>query len=339
MEKKLWEISWSSLWKIFAMAIFAVALFYMKDVLIILLIAIVISSAIHAPVSYLESKKIPRILSVFFIFIVSLGILGLILYTLVPVALIQLKYFVDHINDLKVPLLDFAGSGEFVENINSGINDYINGLFSKGSNPAGFLSSLLGDAFFAIVCLVLSFYMALSRDGVERFILAIFPPSLENYIVDVYHRTRKKLSRWLSGQLVVSFMVGFLVFIGLLIVGADYALILALLAAVLELIPYVGPIIVGIISFLITLPQSFALAILVLVVFTVIQQIENHVLTPFVMSKAVGLDPVVVVIAVLAGTQIAGLVGIILAIPITIILQEIIDDWTAKKKQIKTEAA
>lgn len=317
------------------MVIFAIALFYLKQVFIILLIAIIISSAIHAPITYLERKRIPRFLSTAFIFVVGIGAVVLILYTLMPIALIQLKYFINNINTFKAPALDFLGSGDLIAKITMAANNYINNIISGGSDPASFISSILSNAIFVVICFVLSFYMTLSRDGVERFILSLFPTSIENYAVDLYQRTRIKLSRWLSGQLVMSFIVGSMTFIGLLILGVDYALILGVLAAILELIPFVGPIVVGTLTFLITLPQSFTTAILVVIVFTLIHQIENHVLIPFIMSKALDVDPIVVVIALVAGAELAGLVGIIVSVPVTIILQGIIEDWSERKKQIR----
>lgn len=326
------EVSWSTLWRLFAMVVFSLALFAAREVLVILFLAIIISSALFEPVAYLERKKIPRLLSVLFIFLLGAGVLGLILYALLPIASIQLKYFLSHLDSLKFPLLDFLGSSEFVNQINQSVNQFLFDFFSI-KEGIGWFSSLLGNIAFVFIVLVLSFYLTLSRDGVERFIRAVFPVNLEDYAVDLFLRTRKKLSRWLSGQLILSFIIGFLVFIGSLIIGLDYALVLSLLAAILELIPYVGPITVGVISFLVALPQSLTTALLVVLVFFIIQQMENHILAPFVMSRAIGVDPVAVVIAMLAGTKIAGLIGIVLAVPVIIILQEIVDDWSIRKRK------
>ena len=92
MEKRIFDVSWKTLWRIFVMVVFALALFAAREVLVILLLAIIISSALYEPVAYLERKKIPRLLSILTIFLVGAGILGLVLYALVPIASIQLKY-------------------------------------------------------------------------------------------------------------------------------------------------------------------------------------------------------------------------------------------------------
>jgi predicted PurR-regulated permease PerM len=335
MDKQALEIKWGSLWRILIMAIFAVALFYTRNVLEMLLVAVILSSALHGPVTYLEKKKIPRVLSVIMIYLIGLGIIALLLYTIVPVTLIQLKYLLSHFNDLKIPILDIFGSSGIVSQVDQGISNLIDALFYGGGNLAGLFSNVLSNMFFIGISLVLAFYLTLSRDGVERFIRSVLPLNKEDYAVNLYIRTRRKLGRWLSGQLVLSFLVGFLTFIGLLILGVDYALVLALIAAVFELIPYVGPIAVGAITFLITLPQSFSTAMLAVLIFFIIQQLEGHVLVPFVMSKAIGTDPLIIVIAMLAGAEIAGIVGVLLAVPVSIIFEEVIDEWSIRKRKIR----
>ncbi len=335
MEKKIWDISWGALFKILLMVVFAMALFYMSQVLGMLLTAIILSSALHGPVSWLESKKIPRLLAVVAIFLISAGLIALVLYTIIPVTLIQLKYLAEHVNDLKLPILDIFGSSALVDRVNQGITGFVDSIFYGTGSLDGFVSGFIGNIFFIVISLVLTFYLALSKDGVERFIRSILPINKEDYVVDLYIRTRRKLGRWLSGQMIISFIVGFLTFIGLLILGVDYSLVLAILAAIFELIPYVGPIAVGLITFLITFPQSATTALLAVLVFFIIQQIENHALVPFVMSKAIGVDPLVIVIIMLAGAEIAGIVGVLLAVPISIVFDEVVNDWSMRKKRIK----
>jgi len=313
------------------MLLLVVALFYVRDVLVLLAVALVVSTAIQGPIEFLEKRKVPRTLSVIIIFLCGAAIVALVLYTLIPVALIQLKYLLANINTLKLPLFELFGASDVVSQLDSGVSGILDSLFTAGSSVAGFVSRFLGNIFFIAISVVLAFYLAISKRGVERFIRAIFPLNREEYAINLYTRTQKKLSRWLSGQMVVSAFVGLLTFIGLLFLGSEYALMLAVLAAVLELVPYVGPIAVGLVAFLISIPQSLTLALFVALLFFVIQQIENHVLSPVVMSKAVGMEPVTVVIAILAGSQLAGLAGIVLAVPFTIVLQELIDDWSLRK--------
>jgi predicted PurR-regulated permease PerM len=326
-------ISWVTLWRVVAMLVLVVALFLVREVVVLVFIAVVLSSAIYAPVRFLEKKGIPRTLSVMTIFLLSAALIGLVLYALVPVALIQFQFLLDNVNQLKTPLLEVVGASDLIAQLEHSITSTFDTILAGGSAFFNFLSKFLGNVFFVAVALVLSFYLSISKKGVERFLRAILPKAQEQYAINLFVRTRRKLGRWLGGQLILSILVGGLTFIGLAILGVEYALALGVLAAILELVPYVGPIAIGVIAFLVSLPQSLATALLVVLITFIIQQLENNLLVPLVMSKAVDTDPVVVVIALLAGVSLAGLVGMILAVPATIVIQEFIDDWSEKKQK------
>ncbi len=335
MERIVHDISWGSLWKIVAIGILVAALFYARDVIVITFIAVIVSSALYRPVAYLEKKKIPRILSVLVIFILAAAAVGVILYILVPVVLIQMKYFLSNINSFKIPFLDSLGASNIIASLNTSVSDWVGQLFYGGSNFLNVVGAFLGNIVLAFVTVVLSFYLAISKGAIERFIRSIMPKSKEEYVINLYIRTRHRLGKWFTSQLILSFFVGALTFIGLLIVGTDYALVLGILAAVLEIIPYVGPIAIGVISFIIILPQSASAALLAVIIFFIIQQLENHVLVPLIVGKTVGIDPVLVVIAILAGSSLDGLVGALIAVPVAIVLEEVIDDWSVKKNTLQ----
>ena len=332
MDNHTFDISWAALWKVFIMVCLGIALFYVKSIVVMVFAAVVISSAIYEPVKYLEKRGIPRTISVLAIFLLGAAIIALVLYAIIPVALIQLQYLITNLDTLKTPLFDIAGVATTVRQLGAGVTGIIQAVIGGGSALTGIFSQVIGNVFFVVTSLVLSFYLAISKDGVERFLRTILPIRSEEYAIKLYLRTRKKLERWLGGQLTLSLIVGVLTFIGLTIIGVEYALVLGVLAAILELVPYVGPIAVGIISFLVTLPHSFATALLVVLVFFIIQELENNAIVPLVMSKAVGIDPVTVVIALLAGFELAGFAGVLLAVPATIIIQEVIDDWSERKR-------
>jgi len=332
MENHTFDISWSALWKVFIMVCFVVALFYVRSIVVMLFAAVVVSSAIYEPVQYLEKRGIPRTISVLAIFILGAAIIALVLYAIIPVALIQLQYLLSNLDTLKTPLFDLTGFATTVRQFGTGVTGIIQAVIGSGSAISGIFSQVIGNVFFIVTSIVLSFYLAISKDGVERFLRTILPIRNEEYAIKLYMRTRKKLERWLGGQLTLSLIVGALTFIGLTIIGVEYALVLAVLAAILELVPYVGPIAVGIIAFLVTLPQSFATAMLVVLVFFIIQELENNAIVPLVMSKAVGTDPVTVVVALLAGFELAGFAGVLLAVPTVIIIQEVVDDWSERKR-------
>lgn len=334
MDKKVFEISWVSLWRVLFIIAFAVALYLVKDVLLVLFMALVISSALDAPISYLESKKIPRILATIFVFLASLSVLALLLYTIVPVAIFEMKNLFEKFEELEIPAVGAFITPKLTEGIKANLGNLTDLLFSGGTSFIEVIAGVFGGIAFVGAVFVLSFYLAASREGVERFLRAVLPADSEELAVKVYLSAKQKLGLWLKGQLILSFTVGILAFLGLWILGVKYSLILGILAAVLEMVPFVGPIFTGATAFLLGVSESFALGIMVIVLFVIIQQIENHLLIPIVMRKTVGLHPVVAVIALLAGAQIAGFVGIILAVPTAVVIQEIIENRAARKNQV-----
>jgi len=331
------EISWTTLWRIFLMLLFVLALFWARQALIILFLAIVISSSIDGLVSWLQRKKIPRIFGTLLIFLVALTILALLLYTLIPIAIFELQSLLGNLKKIEIPIFGALDISQFV-----GIDKYLGNLgnladvlFSGGASFLNIVAAVFGNLALIIVTLILSFYLTVNRAGVEKFLRIILPIIYEDYIVGIYLRARKKMGRWLQGQILLMLVVGAATTIGLWILGVKYSLILGILAGVLEIVPIVGPIFSGTIAFLVAISESWILGLYVIILFLVIQQAESHLLIPLIMRKTVGISPVVVVIALLAGSQIAGLVGIILAVPTAVVLQEVIEDWGRKK--LKTQ--
>jgi len=328
------EITWSTLWRIIFMLVLVAALFLAREVLVVLFLAIVISSALDSPVDYLERKKIPRILGTLLVFIAVLIILAFLLYTLIPVAIFEFKNLLSHISEFQIPILGSLDISQF-NKIDQYLEGLANALFSGGASLINIIVSIFGGLALVIVTLVLSFYLTINQGGVEKFLRAILPLTHENYVIEIYLRARNKLGKWFQGQILLMLVVGVTVSFGLWILGVKYSLILGILAGVLEIVPMVGPIFAGAIAFLMAISESWTLGIYVIILFLIIQQLENHLLVPLVMKKTVGISPVVVVVALLAGSQIAGFIGVILAVPTAVVIQEIIADW--ERRKLKTQ--
>ncbi len=332
MEIRRIELSWASLWRIVVVGVLLIAAFYARDTFVVAFIALIISSALRRPVDYLESKRIPRILSVLMIFLIAVALIGLILYAIVPIVLIQMKYVMTNISDIHIPFLESLGGAQVITNLDQNISGWIGNFFYGGSNILDVLGAVAGNAVLVFVVIVLSLYLSISKGSIERFVRDMVPLDKETYIIDLYRRTQHKLGKWLTSQIILSIIVGSMTFAGLLIMGTEYALVIGIFAALLEIVPYAGPIATGIVAFIMIVPQSASLAVGAIILFFVIHQIENHILVPLIVGRVVGIDPVMVVLAILAGSQIDGLVGAVIAIPVAIIIQEVMDDWSEKKK-------
>lgn len=321
------------------MIVLATVLFFAADVLIALFLAVVVSSALDPIVSWLENKKIPRILGTLAIYIIVVFMLAFIIYAIIPIALSEFTSLLNSLNDkISRPDLEFINISQLVTAINEGLGRVTNVLISGSQSFLDILSKFFGGIMLTTSVFVLSFYLTVGKDGVERFLLTILPPAYEARAIELYTKVRRKIGRWLRGQLLLSLVIGIAVFFGLWLLGVKYSLILGLLAGVFELVPYVGPIFSGSVAVLVAATNSLTLGLYTLLLFVLIQQIENNVLVPAVMSLTTSLNPVVILISLLVGAKLFGFIGLILAVPAAVLLQEIIEDWSEAKKRNRSVA-
>ena len=183
-----------------------------------------------------------------------------------------------------------------------------------------------------ILIIVFSFYFAVQETGIDDFLRIISPVKYQKNIVSLWRRSQIKIGLWMQGQIILAVIVGMLVYLGLTILGVKYALLLAVIAAVFELIPVFGPILSSIPAILIGFVDGGATTgLLVIGLYVIIQQFENHLIYPLVVTKVVGVPPLLVILALLVGAQLAGFLGIILAVPIAAVIQEFVSDVQRKK--------
>lgn len=335
------EISWVSLWRILAVAVFVLALYLMREAVQILLLALVISTALHPPVDWLERRRIPRVLGTILIFLVTLSVLSFLIYTILPVVILELNSLLKDLTGLANQFFGIRAPINIVNFLTPNLNELTNILISGRVPFLDILGRLLGGAAFVLATLVLSFYLTASRSGIERFILAVFPADIEEQAINLYSRTSRKIGRWFQAQIVLSLIIGIVVFLGLWLLAsitgeeltAGQSLVLGVIAAIFELVPIAGPIFAGGLAVLVAAGISLKLALYVLLFFVIVQQLEGNLIVPAVMKQAIGVHPVIILVALLGGAQIGGLIGILLAVPVVVFLQELVEDWVAVKKR------
>jgi predicted PurR-regulated permease PerM len=331
IESKEFTISWGALWRILAMLALVSILFVSREILVALFLAIIISSALDPFVTWFEKKRIPRILGTLAIYILAIFIVALIIYIIVPIFLVQLNNLLSGSGDALGSFLNSfnSGSSEILSSINGYLDQLTASLFGGKVTLLSVVSKFLGGFLFTIIVFVISFYLTVGRDGVEKFLIAIMPYSIQPRVLHTYERVRMKISKWFVGQLFLSAIMAVAVFIGLSILGVKYALLIGVVAGALELIPYVGPIFSGSLAVLFAINTSFSLAVYTLILFIILQQIEGHILIPQVIGLTTNLSPVVVLIALMVGGQVLGIVGILIAVPAAVLFQEILKTWTS----------
>ncbi len=325
--------------------IFALAylLFYLRDFVLVVLVSIVIASAVEPATKWFKRYKIPRVpavLAVYFVVVVILaGLFSFFVPALLGEANSLLTTLPQHINSITAWGPFNTETQTTANSITGGfsLDDVIAEIRSAFSGlHGGFLSAMsaiFGGIFSLILIVMLSFYFAVKEDGVDEFLRIVTPLKHSEYVSGLWKRTQHKIGLWIQGQFLLSVIVAVLTYLGLTILGVPYALLLALLAGLLELIPLFGPIISAIPAVVLAFVNGISFAdpgvtsaIIVALFFVLIQQFENHLIYPLVIRKVVGVHPILVIIALVVGWNIAGFLGLILAVPVVAGIMEFVCD-------------
>jgi predicted PurR-regulated permease PerM len=312
------NVSTITLLKIVLIVLLIWFLWAVRDVVLLFLISTIISSAIDPVADFLRKRKIPRGLSVLMVYAVFLGFVALIGFLLVPPITQQFEQisktdvydsFIDKIGVYRENLTH----SEWGRALNDSIKEFAGNLGGKlFDTTKGVFNGIIA----VITVLTISFYLTAEENGMKNFIKHLAPYKHQAYVMGLVNKIQRKVGAWVLGQIVLSIVIFGLTFIGLTLLKVKFALVLALIAGILEIIPYIGPIISAIPAVLFAFLQNPPLAIAVIVLYIVVQQLENHVIVPVVMSRSVGLNPALVILAILVGGSLAGIVGALIAIPV-----------------------
>jgi len=331
--RDLKDISWQSVWRLVLIVVFLLFLYYARSVLVILLFSIIISSAFEPLVDWFKKRGVGRILATLIIYLTSIALIGLFLFFVAPIIYQQLLAVINLIPGYSEKLSHSIIGSQIAQNINEIIITYGSSLLKTSATVFSVLFSVVGGVVSAISVLIISFYLLIKGDGVAEFLRAVLPQNLENEVIGIWQKILWRIGRWFRTQLLLSLFIGLMAFVSLWILGIKYSLILGVLAAILEIVPIAGPIFAGAVSAIVALSQSLSLAIWVVIIFILIQQLESHILVPLIMKKSIGLHPIMIILAILTGAKLGGIVGIILAVPIMVILEEVLSAINRQRKQ------
>jgi len=320
-----------------------VLIYMLRDLVLVLLTAVVIASAIEPITRWLGKYKIHRVPAVIFIYLVVFVVFVGIVYFFIPPLLNETSRLASsipqYIESIDLPVQvsateNFVGGLSETLSIKEAVNSLEKAIASFSGGAIQAVSSIFGGIFSFILIVIISFYLAVQERGIENFLQIITPVKHEKYIIGLWKRSQAKIGKWMQGQLLLGLLIGILVYLGLTILGVEYAFILALLAAVMELIPLFGPILAAVPAIAIGFLDSLTLGFMVFGLYVIIQQFENHLIYPLVVRKVVGVPPLLVILALIVGAQLAGFLGIILAVPVAAALIEFTDDIQKEKRKL-----
>ena len=333
MENKMrFDVSTGTILKIIAIIAAVWLLYVVRDVVILFFIVLVVVAAL-APLVDKMSRHMPRILSVIILAIIFVGILTAIGFLVFPPLIYQisqlavnLPFIVDKFgpiyHSVQANLPNFQDN---LLNLSSQIGNITTGIYST---TLGFITGLVA----LVTIIVLTFYMLIEKNSVEHFLGQMLPGEHKEKIALVYAKISDKMGGWLRGHAALMLIIGLLDGIALSVLGVPYALTLAIWGGFSEIIPYIGPWLGMAPAVIIAYTISPIKGLLVLILFLLIQQLEAQFLTPKIIGKAVGLSPVIIILALLVGAKLMGILGVIIAVPAAAGLSVIFQEWPELKK-------
>ncbi|MEI7741491.1 MAG: AI-2E family transporter [bacterium] len=331
------DISFVAILKVVGVILGLYIVYLIREVFALFFVSLVLSALINPLADWCAAKKVSRAVAVLATYIVLIGALAAIIVGIIPPISREFGQLMANSGDyMKAAFTQYGFLGSAIEQL--GVADVLKTGFSslQGSESGGGLFGTIQGVFAGIAAftlvLALTFYMVVEDAALRRFFLSVTPHQYHEYFSVILPQVQKKLGAWLRGQLILASMVAIAVFIGLSLIGIKYALVLALLAGFAEFIPYVGPIVGAIPAVFLAFAQSPVIGFVVLVMYMVIQWTQNHIMVPKVMQKAIGINPIVSIMAFLVGAKVGGIVGVVLAIPISAAVLVFTQDFFAREE-------
>lgn len=297
--------------------LFSLLAIQILDIIILFFIAILFASAINPLVDRLHLLRIPRPLSILFVYIAVLTFIGATFWAIVPQLINQ---FINLINQIALP--EWL-TKELLTNLNLQDLQVITNQLNTLPKIFDFIFSAFSSlvAFFSL--LVVSFYLLIERPKLHHYLTWIFPDKKAEKKAEIFiSQLETQIGGWVRGETFLMLIVGILTYIGLLGLGINYALPLAIIAGLLELLPNLGPTLAAIPALIVAyLSSPNYFWVFVLALYIAIQQVENNFIVPYIMRRVVGLNPVVTMFLLLVGFRLGGVAGAVLAIPIFLVLK------------------
>ncbi|HSX39858.1 MAG TPA: AI-2E family transporter [Candidatus Saccharimonadales bacterium] len=301
----------------FLMVLGAYIIYRLGGILSILLISVIIVIGMEPLVKFfmkktLLNKYLSRSFSVILAYILLILAL-LIMFTIgLPPVIIQVEKLLSNLGVLIQNLSDKYGVNVSVNNLIPQFSQLSGGVLTITYNIVSNITTVLS-------ILILSIYMSLDWENIKEKFVSLFPDNMETTVLEIFNDIEVSVGNWIKGQLFLMLAIGVASFVGLVLIHVNYPLALGIVAGLLEIVPILGPIMSGALAGVIGFSDSPVKGLAVLVLFFIIQQSENNLLVPKVMQRVSGFSPLVILIALLIGSEFFGIVGAILSVPVTMI--------------------
>lgn len=290
-------------------------LWQLRALILTVFLCFLFMEGLHPIVNWLEKTKMPRALAIFIVYLFIIAILSFSVVGVIPdlveqstILIKNLPMALKNIDILGLNFVDFSSQFKILENLPENITSLVVAIFS--------------NVLSIFIFFVITFYLLLERKNFDKYLKNIFgQKSLK--AINVFNQLEKRLSMWVGAQLMLMLIIGILSYFGYVIIGVNFALPLAIIAAILELVPNVGPTIASILAGIFGLTISPITGVLAVIWGIIVQQLENNFIVPKIMKEAIGINPLITILLIASGARLGGVVGAIIALPLYITVETI----------------
>ncbi len=327
------DVSLSSILKILFVLGLIIFLYKIIDIIILVFIVLILVAAFR-PVVNKWGRKIGRVPAVLALILLLLALFGGFIYLIIPPLVAQSKQLFDSFPDF---ISRFTILRDHLPSFEKSVTTVYQSFGSITNVFISFTAGLFGGLITIITGTVLMVYLLLDDTTFDRMIKFLVTPSKRDDALELFQKISLKVGDWFRGQLILNIIMGTLTFIGLSIIGVKYAVILGVIAGLMEIIPVFGPLISGGLAAIVAISISPLTVLFVLILTLILHQLENNLVQPKVMQKAIGLPPAIIIIAILIGGKMLGALGALLAAPVIGILYVIIQERDIIKKLLDSK--
>lgn len=333
LKKHTIDISWKTILKVLFSLFICYILFLTKDIFVLVLFSFILSILFEPLIGFFEKKNVSRAVSIFLTYLLFFVLLGFFFYWILPIFITEVQQFIRsfpyYFEEIATPLKGIGIKAfESFDTFNLSLQEWLTGI---SSNFINFIVSFFGNIFSIVTVFFLSIFFSIEKEELKRLIGLLIPEKKRGNFFDLWQRCQLRTIAWFGTRILGGFFVGLASYFSLLFLDMKHDLALAVLAALANFIPFVGSIFVGFILALLALLDSWTKSLLVVLIFTLIQQIENNIIMPISSKKFIGLPASITLITLLIGGQLLGIVGAILAIPLVGIIYEFLRDLKNNK--------
>lgn len=316
--------------------IFAGLFQFIKVVATPFLISMIIAYVLNPIVNVLKVRKVPRTMAVLLIYLVFLTAITVILMNMIPMFIKQLQELNEHMPELTFKaqsIVHDLNRSVLPPGVRNGIYRWLGQMEGKMSNTISEVMNNIGETLnllmVAFIVPFLIFYMLKDFEVIERAVILYVPRTHRKPIVRLLKDIDQALGNYIRGQFIVCLIIGILAYTGYWMIGMPYPLLLASVVAIFNIIPYLGPFFGAAPAILMAFMVSWKMVLFVVIVNTICQILEGNVISPQIVGRTLHMHPMLIIFALLAGGELAGVFGLILAVPFFAVMKVILQHFFA----------